>query len=70
VPACEEKDRLTRASSFAVSDYSRAVAVLQERTGVMSKEDYETINSFVEKARKQVDHARAALEKHTTEHGC
>ena len=70
MPACEEKDRLARAWSFAVSDYNRTVAVLQERTGVMSKQDYETIHTFVEKARKQVDDARAAIEKHTAEHGC
>ncbi len=68
--ACEDKDRLVRAHSIALSDYSRTVALLQERTGVMSKQDYETINAFVEKARIQVEHARDALNKHSTEHGC
>jgi multidrug resistance efflux pump len=70
VPACEEKDRLTRAYSSAASDYSRAVELLQKRSGVMSKQDYENIYNFVERARKQVEHARAALEKHTAEHSC
>jgi len=70
VPACEEKDRLARAYSFALSDYSRAVALLQKRSGVMSKQDYKDIHNFVERARGQIEHARAALEKHTAEHGC
>jgi hypothetical protein len=68
--ACEEKDRLARSFAIALSDYSRTVALLQERAGVMSKQDYEAIHTFVEKAQIQVDHARAALEKHTAEHGC
>jgi len=70
VPACEEKERLARAYSFALSDYNRAVTLLQKRSGVMSKLDYEDIHNFVERAGKQTEHARAALERHTAEHGC
>jgi len=70
VPACEEKDRLARAYSFALSDYRRAVAVLEKRSGVMSKKDYESIQKFAGKAREQVEYAQAALKKHTAEHGC
>jgi hypothetical protein len=70
VPACEEKDRLARAYSFALSEHSRAVAVLEKRSGVVSKQDYENIQKLVEKAREQVEYVQAALKKHAAEHGC
>jgi multidrug resistance efflux pump len=70
VPANEEKARLARAYSFALSDYNRDVALLQKRSGVMSKQDYENIHNFVERARERIEHARTALEKHAAEHGC
>lgn len=44
--------------------------VLHERMRVMSKQDYEEIRAFAEKTRKLADQARAALDKHTAEHGC
>ena len=69
-PVCEEKSNLLRVYSFATSDYSRAVMVLHERMRVMSKQDYEEIRAFAEKTRKLADQARAALDKHTAEHGC
>jgi len=69
-PACEDKDRLVRTYSFAASDYGRAVMVLHERTGKLSRQDYQDIRAFAETARQRAEDARAALDKHTAEHGC
>ena len=67
---CEEKDRLSRAYSFAASDYFRAVSLLSKRTGVMRRQDYEEIRQYAEKMRTLVEQARIALERHIAEHGC
>jgi hypothetical protein len=68
--ACEEKDHLSRAYGFAASDYVRAAALLNKRTGVMSKQDYEEIRTYAEKVRDLAEQARIALERHIAEHGC
>jgi hypothetical protein len=68
--ACEEKERLLRAYSFATSDYMRAVKVLHARSGTMSKPDYEEIHKYAEQMRELTEQARLALEKHAAEHGC
>jgi hypothetical protein len=68
--ACDEKNRLLRAYSFATSDFIRAVTVLHQRSGVMSKEDYEGIRRYADKTRELTEEARIALERHTAEHGC
>jgi hypothetical protein len=70
VISCEEKIRLLRHYSFALSDYERVTTLLNERTGVMSKEDYDGIHMFAEKAGELVEQARAALDRHAAEHGC
>ncbi|HWE49697.1 MAG TPA: hypothetical protein VG273_07915 [Bryobacteraceae bacterium] len=67
---CEEKARFLRAYSFSVSDYNRAVMLLQERSGVMSREEYEKLRTFVENTRELVENCRMALEAHTADHGC
>jgi hypothetical protein len=68
--SCEEKSRLARAWSFATQDYLRAVMVLHERLGVMPRQDYREIRTYAEKTRLLAEQARAALDKHTAEHGC
>ncbi len=69
--ACDEKSRLIRDYSFALSDYERAGRLLHERSGVMSKEDYKEIGMFAEKGqRENVRVARVALDEHTASHGC
>ena len=67
---CEEKIRLLRDYSFALSDFERANVLLHERTGVMSKEDYDGIRAFAEKSKERVEEARAALDRHTAQHCC
>jgi hypothetical protein len=69
-PACEERDRLLRAYSFASSDYGRAQEVLNRRTGVLPGEEYKAIRAFAEKTKQLVEEARTALERHIAEHGC
>jgi hypothetical protein len=68
--ACTEKSRLARVWSFAMQDYLRAVMVLHERLGVMPRQDYQEIRAYAEKTRLLAEQTRAALEKHTAEHGC
>jgi hypothetical protein len=68
--SCEEKMRLLRAHRAAESDYSRAVVVLHERSGVMFKPDYDTIRTFAEETKETVERTRVALEQHIAEHGC
>jgi|HubBroStandDraft_1064217.scaffolds.fasta_scaffold1742697_1 hypothetical protein len=67
---CEEKIRLLRDYSFALSDYERVSKLLNERTGVMAKEDYDGIRVFAEKARELAEQARATLDRHTAQHCC
>lgn len=69
-PACEEKERLLRIYSFASSDYSRAVQVLQRRLGTISKEEYQKLREFTEKTRELTEQSRLALEQHCAAHGC
>jgi hypothetical protein len=70
VTTCEEKTRLLRLYSFATADYSRAVLVLHERSGVMSKAEYQGIRDFAEKTRELAEQARSSLDRHAAEHGC
>jgi hypothetical protein len=67
---CKEKDRLMRLYIEAASDYSGAVQLLQRSAGVMKKPDYDELRGFAEEARKTAEEARAALDRHTAEHGC
>jgi hypothetical protein len=67
---CDEKAALLRAYSFAASDYGRAVKVLHEHLGTLLKGEYEKMREFSERAMRTADEARAALARHTAEHGC
>jgi hypothetical protein len=68
--ACADKERLLHAYQIAASDYSRAVLVLSERAGVMSKEDYDRIREYSEHARIEAEAARRSMDRHMAEHGC
>lgn len=67
---CSEKARLLHEYEVAAADYSQAVLVLSERSGVMSKDEYTTIREFTEHARARSEAARGALDRHVTDHGC
>jgi hypothetical protein len=68
--ACEEKERLENTYRIAEADYSRAFLLLSERTGVMTKPEYAKLHEFAEEALQRRLAARAALDRHTSEHGC
>ena len=67
---CPQKIRLLREYHFTVADYSRAVTVLAERAGVISKAEYTRIREFTEEARTKSEAVRAAIDRHVAEHGC
>jgi hypothetical protein len=67
---CAERDSLLRAWQHAEAEYRRALLVLEKRSGIMFKRDYEAVLGFAKKAGKAVEQARAALDAHTAEHGC
>lgn len=61
---------MLRAYSFSVADYNRAVMLLQERSGVMSREEYEKLRLFAGKTRELVERCRVALDEHASSHSC
>ena len=67
---CAEKARLLREYQIAVADFSRAVQLLLERSGVMRKTEYLQIRDYSEKARLLSETARRELDLHTADHGC
>jgi hypothetical protein len=67
--ACEEKARLLRRHAAAESDYYRAIHVLSVAIRSLKKPDG-VLEDFADSARKIVEGAWDALERHTSEHGC
>jgi hypothetical protein len=68
--ACQEKARLLRRRAAAESDYYQAIHVLGDAIGVLEEPDAGELDDFAESARKIVENAWEALERHTSEHGC
>ena len=68
--ACEEKARLLRRHAAAESDYIRAIHVLSAAIRSQKKPDGYVLDDFADSARKMVEDAWDALERHTSEHGC
>ena len=67
---CEEKARLLRRRATAESDYNRAIHVLSAAIRSQKKPDGYVVDDFADSARKIVEDAWDALERHTSEHGC
>jgi hypothetical protein len=44
--------------------------LLQERSGVMSREEYEKLRLFAGKTRELVERCRVALDEHASSHSC
>jgi hypothetical protein len=55
--SCSEKERLMHALVVATLDYSRAVVVIQERAGVMKKDPYRRMRSYLDEARAKLEEA-------------
>jgi hypothetical protein len=67
---CEEKARLLREHAAAESDYYRAIHVLSAALQSLSKLNSNELEDFAAGARKTVEDAWEAVERHTSEHGC
>ena len=67
---CEEKASLLRRHAAAESDYHRAIHELSLSLQSLQKLDGYILEDFADSARKMVEDAWDALERHTTEHGC
>ena len=52
------------------SDYNRAIHVLSAAIRSLEKPDSNELEDFADSARKMVEEAWDALERHTSEHGC
>jgi uncharacterized membrane protein len=68
--SCPVRTSLTAAWQQAAEVYSKAVAELSRRIGVLSKPDYEELKQAAEVARHRSIQAQANLEAHIEEHGC
>jgi hypothetical protein len=67
---CAEKARLLRRHAEAESDYHLAIHALRLSIRSLPKPDGYMLEDFADSARKIVDRAWEALERHTSEHGC
>jgi uncharacterized small protein (DUF1192 family) len=68
--SCPTKKTLVAAWRNAAEIYSRAVAELSQKIGIVPKSEYERLVEAAEKARKHALEAQANLEAHTNDHGC
>ena len=70
VPVCEEKSRLRRLLAEAESNHKRTLESLNWHIETIRNSIPEGLHYRVETARKAVEEARKALERHTAEHAC
>jgi Zn finger protein HypA/HybF involved in hydrogenase expression len=68
--SCPTKTALLIAWQNAAEIYSKAVAELSRKVGVVSKAEYERLKSAAEAARQRSINAQANLEAHVESHGC
>ena len=68
--ACEEKARLLRLCAVAESDFERTIQKLTWRIGEVKNPNYDVLQNLAEAAKKLVENAQGALERHASEHGC
>ena len=68
--SCPTKTALLSTWQSATEIYSKAVAELSGKIGVVSRSEYERLSKAAEKARNVALAAKANLEAHTEEHGC
>jgi hypothetical protein len=68
--SCSEKTRRLVEWQDAMNGYSKAVADLSRRMGVVRRPEYERLSQAAEDSRKIAIKAKANLDAHTREHGC
>jgi hypothetical protein len=66
---CKDKDRLLLEFNQRVREWSQAVNRLTKQVGV-GHGTYMRLLSEINVARVKTNHAKAAYEKHSAEHGC
>jgi hypothetical protein len=67
---CDERDRLARALTSALSDNVRAVLVLETRKRRLTLAEDREIRRCIKTARLRAKLLRLDLRKHVAEHGC
>ena len=67
---CEANSRLRRLYALAESNHKGAIETQTWRVETLKDPNPEALHAFVETARRQMEEAREALERHTSEHGC
>jgi hypothetical protein len=67
---CPTKSKLLTAWQDAAAGYSKTVAELSRKVGVLSKPEYERLKKAAEIARSASMQAQADLEAHVQDHGC
>ena len=51
-------------------DYTRAVRMLEERAGILSRDAYISVRDYSEMARINAEALRNEMDRHIAEHGC
>jgi hypothetical protein len=69
-PACAEKARLLNRCAVAQSEYNRSIQLMAWRIGGLRDLNFEELADLAKNARKPLEEAQEALERHTAEHGC
>jgi hypothetical protein len=67
---CSERDALLHKYQFAISDYGRAIQVLELRQGVLPKPDYVLIRDAADRYRRLSEEICNELDRHIATHGC
>jgi hypothetical protein len=68
--SCPVKRQLFAEWQKATETYSKTVADLSKKIGVLPRAEYEKLAQSAEEARAQSLEAKAALDTHTKLHGC
>ncbi len=69
-PICDVKARLHREWATATSEYCQAVALLESRLSMLSRDEYNLIRAICIRARHEAEECIQALEAHIWAHGC
>jgi len=67
---CPARAALIAAWHNAAEIYSKAVAELSRKIGIVSRDDYQRLKRLAEDARETSIDAQATLEAHIEGHGC
>jgi hypothetical protein len=67
---CTERSHLLDLVNLATAEYAKAATDLAGRMATMPEAAYKLERAAVEQARRDAQHARAALLQHQREHGC